>query len=221
MSLGFYAFPARAADPPRNYVALTLDDGPDENAGRVMNILRNNNARGVFFVIGANVTARPGQVRRMRDEGHVIGNHTYDHVDLTTLGAPEIGEQFALTNAALARLNVVPDLFRPPFNRANESVWDAGWDQGMAMVRADCDPADWSYTSARPIRQNVQNCDLQNGSIIQLHSWNAATSQALPGMIRDIRARGFCLGIVKPSTVWNPLHAGWIEVAPSPETDGC
>jgi peptidoglycan-N-acetylglucosamine deacetylase len=83
------AAPAQAAaDPscPAGYVRLTFDDGPDPTATpEVLDALAAWDATATFFVVGSRAAAYPGLLRRVRDEGHAIGNHSWSHPDLTTL----------------------------------------------------------------------------------------------------------------------------------------
>jgi cellulose synthase/poly-beta-1,6-N-acetylglucosamine synthase-like glycosyltransferase/peptidoglycan/xylan/chitin deacetylase (PgdA/CDA1 family) len=183
-------------------VALTFDDGPDpEFTPRVLNVLRRERVPAAFFIVGSRAQAHPELVRRIFAEGHVLGNHTYTHVNLATAGPLrtrlELNATQRLIEALIGRRTV---LFRPPYmcdpdaqmKRGREPIGQAG-EQGYVTVAASIDSRDWFHRSADEI---VQQC-LQTrgqGGVILLHDGGgdrSATVRALPELIRRLRARGY------------------------------
>jgi polysaccharide deacetylase len=102
---------------PKSDIALTFDDGPDpNNTPKVLDALKRYDAKATFFVRGDRARAYPELVRREYQEGHVVGNHAYDHPRLTTLSKPEVERQLRDTNAVITVAGAPkPKLFRPPF----------------------------------------------------------------------------------------------------------
>lgn len=101
---------------PDKVVALTFDDGPHGTlTPRVLDILRDNNVKGTFFMQGCNVKAHPQVVRRMVNEGHEVGNHTWNHVYLSKVPREKAESQLQSTNEAIRNAcGVVPVVMRPP-----------------------------------------------------------------------------------------------------------
>jgi peptidoglycan/xylan/chitin deacetylase (PgdA/CDA1 family) len=98
-------------------IALTFDDGPSQGpTDAILDILRDENAPAAFFVIGRNVAAAPQLLRRVHDEGHLIGNHTYDHAHWGAFfGADYWEAQLERTDHLIEQITGVrPRLFRPP-----------------------------------------------------------------------------------------------------------
>jgi peptidoglycan/xylan/chitin deacetylase (PgdA/CDA1 family) len=108
----------------RPIVALTFDDGPDPRfTPTVLDLLRRHQARATFFLIGRNALANPDLVARELDEGHEIGNHTFDHPDLDLLASDQVDAEIergadAIREAGAPR----PTLFRPPRGVTDEVV---------------------------------------------------------------------------------------------------
>ena len=104
-------------------VYLTFDDGPTAAyTPQVLQILARYEAKGTFFVIGQQAAARPDLVRRIRASGHAVGNHTWDHPNLTTLPTAQVATQLTRTNAALGRR---VRCVRPPYGAVNANVGGA------------------------------------------------------------------------------------------------
>ena len=101
---------------PDKVVALTFDDGPHGTlTPKVLDILRNNNVKGTFFMQGCNVTAHPQVVRRMVNEGHEVGNHTWNHAYLSKVSREKAEDQLQRTNEAIRNAcGVIPVVMPPP-----------------------------------------------------------------------------------------------------------
>lgn len=131
---------------PDKVVALTFDDGPHGTlTPRVLDILRDNNVKGTFFMQGCNVKAHPQVVRRMVNEGHEVGNHTWNHVYLSKVPREKAESQLQSTNEAIRNAcGVVPVVMRPPGGYTNAGV--ASWARqrfGFTTVMWDVDTNDW------------------------------------------------------------------------------
>ncbi len=95
-------------------VALTFDDGPSAWTPAVLDLLRENEARATFFVIGARVRERPQELRRIVSEGHEVGSHTLTHPRLTEIGDDEVRAEIAGgVEAVEEALGERPRLYRP------------------------------------------------------------------------------------------------------------
>lgn len=148
-------------------VALTFDDGPDsETTEKLLDGLKKRKIKASFFLIGKNIEGNEALVRRMHEEGHLIGNHTYDHVQLSCLSMEEACSQLAKTNRLIYEITGEnPSYVRPPFG-----AWKEGLDREMTMlpVMWDVDPLDWKTQDVQSVVSHVKQ-RVKDGDIILLH----------------------------------------------------
>ncbi|HYU85291.1 MAG TPA: polysaccharide deacetylase family protein, partial [Kribbellaceae bacterium] len=142
-------------------VYLTFDDGPDPRwTPQVLDLLQRYDARGTFFMLGDEVRANPGLVRRVRDAGHAIGNHSVDHKDLTKVSAARLRTEIAGGPASRC--------FRPPYGATNARVRAAIRAAGLRQVLWDVDPDDWQRPGARVIASRILT-HVHNGDVVLMH----------------------------------------------------
>ncbi|WP_406104359.1 bifunctional polysaccharide deacetylase/glycosyltransferase family 2 protein [Streptomyces sp. NBC_01003] len=131
---------------PAGQVALTYDGGPDPAwTPRLLDVLKKHHAKATFFLTGTDAAAHPGLVRRIRDEGHQIGSHTYSDANLAGLSAPRAGLELALTQNVLAgSAGVGTHLLRLPHTSTTAKLCDDQWQaardaivDGYVVVAAD------------------------------------------------------------------------------------
>ncbi len=189
-------------------VALTFDDGPDPNyTPQILDILKAKKVPATFFVIGENTLPERGLLRRELAEGHEVGNHTYTHPNLGEATARQT--RFELnTNQRLfeAFTGRAMKLFRAPyFGDAEPTTADeinpvtVAQALGYLTVGLHVDPADWRRPGVANIIQNtidgVEGATMErSGNVILLHDGGGDRSQtiaALPGLIDELRARGY------------------------------
>jgi peptidoglycan-N-acetylglucosamine deacetylase len=198
----------RGGDHP-GLIALTFDDGPDPAwTPAILDILKRENVPATFFIIGKNGQAYPDLMRRIVNDGHEIGNHTFTHPNLGeipgSLTELELNATQRLIESEVGRSTV---LFRPPyFGDAEadkpEEVEPALLAQqlGYLMVGVRIDPDDWQLPVTadaiveRTIQRAVDNNPETRGQVVLLHDSGgdrSATVEALPKLIHELRARGF------------------------------
>ena len=177
-------------------VALTFDDGPTRiGVDLATNVLRENDARGTFFLIGREIAGREDLVRRLVADGHEIGNHSYSHPRMIFRWPSYHDEQISRADAILRRSGVsTPGLFRPPYGRKLVGLPNALARHDYRMIMWDVeDPS--GVTDARAYADHVVR-QARPGSIILMHvmySPNHVAREALPLVVRGLRARGFRL----------------------------
>jgi peptidoglycan/xylan/chitin deacetylase (PgdA/CDA1 family) len=178
-------------------VSLTFDDGPNAvYTPQVLDILARYGVRATFFVVGQEVVQHPELVQRIVAEGHTLGNHTWDHRNLTQLTAEEVASEFDRTQEALIAAGV-PSVrcARAPFGRVNQVVRDAVSARGLSLSRWTADSNDWKTLGTQAIvREALKGA--QSGAVILLHDSGPDMSQtvaALPAIIDGIRSRGLRL----------------------------
>jgi peptidoglycan/xylan/chitin deacetylase (PgdA/CDA1 family) len=203
------ACPPPAAAPgagPR--VALTFDDGPSTYTARLLEELEALRAPASFFVIGRQLAGSEALLGRMLADGDVIGNHTWDHRDVSADGA-RAAVELQRTSAAIAAATGGPGpcWFRPPYGHTSPALEALAHGLGMQTVRWSVDPRDWSTAAAATIVERVLGA-VRPGAIVLLHDGGGPrerTLAAVPRIVSGLRARGYV--IVTVSELLTPLGA--------------
>lgn len=147
-------------------VALTFDDGPGESTKKLLDGLKERNVRATFFVTGSNAEKYPELIKRMSDEGHIVGNHTYSHCQLTCLSCANALDEIEKTNSIIETITGIrPTYLRPPFGECTKSVKN---ETNMFSILWDVDPLDWKVQNTETVIKNITE-KVQEGDIILLH----------------------------------------------------
>src|SRR5947199_571921 len=182
-------------------VAITFDDGPDPRwTPQILDILKAANVKAAFFLVGVNAERYPGLVRRIVNEGHEIGNHTYYHPNLALCWPEHIRLELNATQLLLGTLTGrSTTLFRPPYasdtspSQLSElTPLKIAEDLNYLIVLESIDPQDWSKPGADVILQRVKQ-QRRDGSIILLHDAGgdrSQTAEALPRILDWLHKRG-------------------------------
>ena len=196
-------------------VALSFDDGPDPKwTPLILDILKKYHAVGTFFMIGEEAQNNVSVMRRVYNEGHEIGNHTFTHPDISEISISSADLELNLTERLFAaELGVQPLYFRPPYSIDQEpdtndqaAPADRIQNLGYVIVGDKIDTNDWDEhprKTPQEITDSVfqQMHDMQTrpwmqGSIILLHDGGgdrSATVAALPVLIQALRDRGYTI----------------------------
>jgi peptidoglycan/xylan/chitin deacetylase (PgdA/CDA1 family) len=181
-------------------VALTFDDGPSPYTAQVLDVLRAQHVHATFFLCGANAERYPELVRRIRAEGHQIGNHTYSHPYLYLMSEKNIAGEIDRTQDVLQKITGArPTLFRPPFGVRWFSLWPVLRERGLTMVLWSDRGYDGALDATGIAKTTLDQ--LAPGAIILLHDGfetrapsavdRAATVRALPAIIAGVRRAGY------------------------------
>lgn len=137
--------------------ALTYDDGPnDACTEQILEILAQNEVHATFFVIGRFARERVGLVRRIREAGHVVGNHTRTHPALLFCSPGRIREELAATNKTLEdALGERVQYFRPPYGARRPDVLKAARELGLVPVMWNATGNDWKPTTAEAVLEKI------------------------------------------------------------------
>lgn len=174
----------------RPMIALTFDDGPGEYTEELINCLVENNAKATFFMLGQNVEAYPEIAKELSDAGMELGNHSYSHPDLVTIGAEAAAQQVSNTDAALkAATGFEATVMRPPGGSFNDFV-KAAIDHPLIIWSIDT--RDWATKSEDQTYQVVMD-NAQDGSVVLMHDIHEWSVKAAIRMIPDLIAKGFKL----------------------------
>jgi peptidoglycan/xylan/chitin deacetylase (PgdA/CDA1 family) len=196
-------------------VALTFDDGPGPYTGRTLDLLRRFGARGTFFDVGKNVVRFPDLVRREAREG-IVGDHTWSHPLLTSLGETGLFAQMARTKRAIERISGRPPawLFRPPWGALDDRVM-------RAALTLDLLPVLWSVAPDVPDRDPSEIAAIvaaaaRPGAIVLLHENrnHGATYTALASILSDLRAKGLHVVTVSELLASDPPSQRQLRTGP-------
>lgn len=170
-------------------VALTFDDGPDEiYTPKLLDGLKQRGVKAAFFLIGKRLEGNEELVKRMHEEGHLIGNHTYDHVQLSRLSENQAKEEIEKTSNEIYRITgEYPVYVRPPFGEWRKDIEYA---VEMLPVFWSIDPLDWRRTDTEQIAADIEK-ETEDGSIILMHDSSESSVEAALMVIDDLCARGY------------------------------
>lgn len=181
-------------NPKEKTVCLTFDDGPDaENMPKMLDILNEFGIKGSFFCLGSRAEKLPEIVKRAFDEGHIIGNHTYTHPELTLLGENEIGKEIIsaedIIDGIIGRKTA---LVRPPYGIVDERVVQIIFRLGYKISLWSLNTFDWLEKTKNNIIKNVVD-NIRPGDIVLMHSFEnkEPTVEALPVIINGLHAKGY------------------------------
>ena len=170
-------------------VALTFDDGPSGSCTAVLlDGLKERNVKATFFLIGKSAEQYPELVKRMAEEGHIIGNHTYSHIQLSACSYEKAAEEIQKENQVLFELTgKVPIYIRPPFGSYTQRLRE---NVPMELVLWTVDPVDWKVQNTRTIVRHVLS-NVKDGSIILLHDPYPTSVEAAFEIIDTLQAKGW------------------------------
>ncbi|PPS67039.1 MULTISPECIES: polysaccharide deacetylase family protein [Streptomyces] len=187
---------------PDHHLVLTFDDGPDPIwTPKVLDVLKEHDAHAVFFVTGTMASRYPDLVRRMVEEGHEVGLHTFNHPDLSYQSKKRIDwelsqNQLALSGAAGIRTS----LFRPPYSSFADAMDDRSWpvteyigERGYITVVNNTDSEDWRKPGVAEIVRRATPKG-GKGAIVLMHDSGGdrhQTVEALDRMLPGLREQGY------------------------------
>ena len=175
-------------------VALTFDDGPGPYTDRLLQILEANNAKATFFEIGNKVAANPAGAKRVVDAGMELGNHTWEHPNMTTLPPSEVPGQLTRANEAItAATGVTPKLWRPAGGLTNEAVNEQAAKAGLAGILWDVIPFDWINDSNIAASRYLLMTQIKPGSVVLLHDTYSSTVDLVYQFIPVLKANDYHL----------------------------
>jgi cellulose synthase/poly-beta-1,6-N-acetylglucosamine synthase-like glycosyltransferase/peptidoglycan/xylan/chitin deacetylase (PgdA/CDA1 family)/spore germination protein YaaH len=198
-----------------NEVSISFDDGPDPKwTPKILEILKQKNVKGTFFLIGAEAAENIGLMQRLVRDGNEVGNHTYTHPDISEISPQQLDLQIKLTERLFAsKLGVQPLYFRPPYDIDEEPETDDQaapivpiQNEGFIVIGSKIDTNDWNEHPRKTPDEIAQSVleQLQimkskpqfRGSVILMHDGGgdrSATVAALPVLIDSLRAHGYSI----------------------------
>lgn len=184
---GYVSASATPVEAPK--IALTFDDGPSTVwTPALLDGLKERGVKATFFLIGENADKNPEIVKRMAEEGHLIGNHTYHHVELTKVSENEARLELADTSAVIVRITgKEPEYMRPPFG-----AWQRKLEQEIQMLPVlwTIDPLDWTTENQDEIVNKVVT-EAEENDIILLHDCYKSSVEAGLRIVDILQEEGF------------------------------
>lgn len=170
-------------------VALTFDDGPHPvYTEQLLDALKERGVKATFFVTGEHAELHPDIIKRMHDEGHLIGNHTYSHIQLTESNRETFKDELIQTNEIL--YDITGDeiqYVRPPYGS-----WDKKFETDLNMfpVLWNVDPLDWQTDNASRVANAVIS-KVSDSDIILLHDYYDSSVKAAVMVVDELQQQGY------------------------------
>lgn len=177
------------AEKHKKVVALTFDDGPNATTTpQALDILAKYKIKATFFVQGKNVAGNEAILKRMKSEGHEVGNHSWDHPVLTKLSLEDAKKQLTDTESAITSvLGTSSKLMRPPYGAISDDIRNS---LDLSFILWDVDSLDWKSKNEAAILAEIQR-QASNGSIILMHDIHQTSVNSLPKVIEYLQGEGY------------------------------
>ena len=165
------------------------DDGPNPDyTGLLLDGLKERGVSATFFLLGKEVERYPKIVKEIYQDGHLIGTHSYEHVNLSNLNDSAAIEQVDKTNTAIYKITgEYPEYIRPPFG-----CWKCNLDYETKMIEVlwDVDPLDWKTSNSDVIAKRVID-QVKEDDIILLHDASESSVKAAFKIIDELEGEGY------------------------------
>ena len=191
--MGFFMKSICSAKTSEKVIALSFDDGPaGKKTARMLDILKDNNVEAAFFCIGKNMPDNEDILKRIINEGHIVGNHSNSHDRLFDLySSKKMLNELELTSQTCQEITgLYPRFFRPPYGVTNPNLKKAVLDGGFISIG-------WSIRSYDTVIGNEELllarilARLKPGAILLLHDTSESTLKILPRLLKEISNRGY------------------------------
>ncbi len=174
-------------------IALTYDDGPSPQTGRLLDTLQRERVTATLFMVGKAATANPAIVKRAASLGVEIGNHTTNHKQLNLQSDKVVSFEIADTQKRLKAITgQYPTWFRPPYAGRNKRTDAIAGRLKLGVVTWTTSPVDWENKDAATITRLVLSQARRN-SIVLMHDSHSWTVNAAPAIIKGLKAKGYTL----------------------------
>lgn len=173
----------------KHKIAITFDDGPNpEYTMKLLDGLQKRGVKATFFLLGAEVEKYPDVVKAIDEGGHLIGVHSYEHVNFGQVGDEATLEQITKTQEAIHEVTgKYAGFIRPPYG-----CWNKSLDEKISLIEVlwDIDPQDWATKDADTVVQRILK-GAPEGSIILLHDASASSVQAAFTVIDSLQQENY------------------------------
>jgi len=170
-------------------IALTFDDGPDPKVTiQILETLNKYDAKATFFMLGSRVEYYPEIAKKVQEAGHELGNHTWNHPDLTKAGVAKVRNEINETSSIIENVTGQKvTAFRPPYGAVNKVVRSQ---TNLPVVLWDVDTLDWKHRDPDQLLVHV-NGATKDGSIILMHDIHQSTADGLDAVLAYLQSEGY------------------------------
>lgn len=177
-------------DPKLPMIALTFDDGPGARTEEIVKVLKKNHARATFFMTGTSAGIYPEAIKKMQEAECELGNHSYNHPQLSNLDEAGIKKQIGDTNNTISQAVGQPaTVIRPPYGAINEAV---KMNAGSPLILWSIDTLDWQTRNAKATVDHVL-ANVKDGDIVLMHDIYSESVDAAIELIPKLIAQGYQL----------------------------
>lgn len=175
-------------DKENKLIALTFDDGPSYNTNKVLEVLEEYQVSATFFVLGSKIKNNEYILKRIKENGHEIGNHTYNHKILTKLKEEDIKREIDSTSNLIFELTGDhPNILRPSYGIVNKKVREVS---DYPIIIWNIDTLDWKNHNSKRIAKRVLS-KAKDGSIVLMHDVYTSTANALKIIVPELKNNGY------------------------------
>lgn len=169
-------------------IALTFDDGPGPYTEQLLDYLDDYDAKATFFLVGSRVGTYSDEANQIHERGHQIGNHSWDHDDLTAKGPEAAAEDIQRTNQEILDVTgVEAEIMRPPYGATNDSVIKA---VDMPEILWSVDTEDWRHHDSNYVANYVEE-HVNRGDIVLMHDIHETSVEAVPEILESLTEDGY------------------------------
>lgn len=181
--------PPQSEAPHEKRIALTFDDGPDPKTTiQILDTLKKYDAKATFFMLGSRVEYYPETAKAVKAAGHEIGNHSWNHPDLSKMPLPKALEEINRTTAIIQKVTgEKPTVFRPPYGAYTEQLTK----QTIPPITLwNVDTLDWKYRDANKLLEEVKKTT-NDGSTVLMHDIHQSTADGLDSVMAYLQSQGY------------------------------
>ncbi len=187
-------YTGRTLDKTKPAVALTFDDGPSNQTGRILDALEKDGGLATFFLVGDRVEKYAETAQREYASGCLVGTHMYSHTKLTDMTAAEVENELNQCSAIhLSVIGAQPSVARPPYGSANATVREA---MNLPLINWSLNSNDWETRDADRIYNDVMN-NIQDGDIVLFHDLKDFSASAIERIVPALTKQGYQLVTVQ------------------------
>lgn len=177
-------------------VYLTFDNGYEQGyTGKVLDVLKKERVPAIFFLTGHYVKSQPQLVKRMVEEGHIIGNHSYHHPDFTVISKQSIKKELEDLQTAVAKLTDQKEMkyLRPPRGIFSEKTMEWSKELGYVHIFWSLAYNDWQVNNQKGWKNAYDQVmsQMHPGAIILLHAVSEDNAEALSHIIQSLKKKGY------------------------------
>lgn len=217
----------RGIDPNKPMIALTFDDGPMPESEKVLDALQKYGARATFFILGKNIAGNEAVLKRMVEEGHQVGAHSWSHPNFTEISQSAVMSQMTRTMGKVKEITGYDiTMMRPPYGALHRISRRPMIELGLPVILWSIDSLDWKTRSASNTVNQILS-QAKNGAIVLCHDVWESTGAAMDSLIPQLMEKGYQFVTVaemmsfrneplKPGNEYGFLDIGKIEPGLTP-----